>query len=219
MVKRKKGWASYRGKFPSLKLGRMVRWKSYLLRDYLYHLEFDARVLSYDENPLEVRYTRAGQAQSFATDLVVQRQGARELIKLIHDQDPPCPGDGAAQLPALPILPPGYELRVVTESEVRRQPHLNNIKLLWRYARTPVNAPAHELLCLDFFGGAEPARLGELIDFFRGRHLTEREVFTLIFHGILCADLAAPLTLMSTVHLSPPPETSRKGEPRCGTTG
>lgn len=207
MVKRKKGWTSYRGKFPSLKLGRMVRWKSYLLRDYLYHLEFDGRVLSYDENPLEVRYTRAGQAQSFATDLVVQRQGARELIKLIHDQDLPCPGDGAAQLHIIPSLPPRYEFRVVTESEVRQQPHLNNIKMLWRYARTPADVPANQLLCLDFFGGAESARLGELIDFFRGRRLTEREAFSLIFHGILCADLAAPLTRMSTVRLSAASET------------
>lgn len=219
MVKRKKGWAAYRGKFPSLKLGRMVRWKSYLLRDYLFLLEFDGEVLSYDESPVEVKYTYGGQQQSFITDLVIQRQDTRELLKLIRDEEPAYTKGFAVQLLTVPSLQPGYELRVVTESYVRRQPYLNNIKMLWRYARTPVSDPAYQLFCLDFFGGVTSARLGDLIDFFRERSLTEREVFSLIFHGLLCADLTTPLTRITTVNLSAASETSWKGELGCRITG
>jgi hypothetical protein len=218
MVKRKKDWAAYRGKFPSLKLGRMVLWKSYLLRDYLYLLEFDAEVLSYDENRLEVKYTCAGQPQSFTADLVVQRQDTRELIQLTRDESESPRKGSAPQLRTVPALPQGYELRVVTEANVRRQPRLNNIKILWRYAHTPVSNPAHQLLCLDYFRGIATARLGELIDFFRGRGLTEREVFSLIFHRFLFANLNAPLTRITTVSLPKGAETSWKEASGCRTT-
>lgn len=219
MTIRKKGWACYRGKFPSLKLGRTVRWKSYLLRDYLYLLEFDPGVLSYEESPLEVNYTRARQRLSFTADLVVQRQGVCEFVKLVRDKDLSCPEGDATRLPVGSDLLPGYVLCVITESDVRRQPRLNNIKILWRYARAPISAPEHYLLCLNFFGRSAYARLGELVDFFRGRRFTEREVFSLIFHGILRVDMTAPLTRMTVVHLAVASETSVKGGSGCKITG
>ena len=49
------------GKFPSIKNGRMVWWESQIERDYLYLLEIDPDVVSYEEQPLKIRYYLDGE--------------------------------------------------------------------------------------------------------------------------------------------------------------
>jgi hypothetical protein len=62
MVGRKKGWLTYRGKFAALKSNGTVLWKSTVVRDYLYLLEFDQGVLTYENCLLEIHYTHAGES-------------------------------------------------------------------------------------------------------------------------------------------------------------
>jgi hypothetical protein len=45
------------GKFPSLKMNRVIWWESQLERDYIYLLEIDPEVLSYSEQPFTISYT------------------------------------------------------------------------------------------------------------------------------------------------------------------
>lgn len=50
------------------------------------------------------------------------------------------------------------EFVVVTELRIRAQPRLNNIKLLYKYARVPLSL-SNYLDCLQYFHSTEPIRL------------------------------------------------------------
>jgi hypothetical protein len=201
MGSRKKGWASYRGKFPSLKLGRVVLYKSLLVRDYLYLLEFDPEVNLYQEDPLEITYNCADEVRAFAPDLLVCRPNRRQLIKLSYDECPhegECPGQLRALDRACRRL--GYEYGLIAATVVGRQPFLNNVKALWKYAGVPVEAPQYQLLCMEFFRHREIAQLGDVIEFFESQGASAREVFALAFRGVLFADMNSPLTKQSLIH-------------------
>lgn len=198
MVGRKKGWSTYRGKFAALKSNGPVLWKSQLVRDYLYLLEYNQDVLTYENCALEVHYTHAGESYILAPDLRVCRRDSLQLIKLISGRDE-TDSSGAVHLPAALSRVEDYDLRILTESEVRQQPFLNNVKLLWRYARVPVEGPQLQLICRNFFMSGGRVPLCELIEFFTHRHLSEAEVFALIFRRILSVDMTTPLTRLSPV--------------------
>lgn len=211
MVGRKKGWLTYRGKFAALKSNGTVLWKSMVVRDYLYLLEFYTDVLSYENCPLEVHYTHAGESHVLTPELRVRRKDSLQLVKIISGWEPT---DGR-----LWVRPPsglnsveGYDLSILTDSEVRRQPFLNIVKALWRYARVPVDAPQYQLLCHDFFRGRGCVPLGELTEFFTRRHLSAAHVFALIFHGILSVDMTSPLTRRSSVSYTGAGAALQKGE-------
>ena len=201
MVGGKKGRAGYRGKFPSIKLGRIVLYKLLLVRDYLYLLEFDPDVVTYQETPFEITYSVPGGVLTFTPDLLVCRAcGRRQLLKLSYDEIP-ADGEAARRLRALARACGrlGYEFRLVPASAVLRQPFLGNVKALWKYASEPVDAPQHQLLCLEFFSRAGAAPLGDLIEFFESRGESARAVFALIFRGVLRADMNAPLNRRSLI--------------------
>ena len=199
MVGRKKGWSTYRGKFAALKSNGTVRWKSSLVRDYLYLLDYDHDVLTYENCPLEIHYTRAGESHVLTPDLRVCRKDSLQLVKLVSGGEQ-TDRRGGFCLPVGLNQVEGYELKILTESEVRQQPFLNNVKVLWRYARVPVEAPQYQLLCLDFFRGQGHAPLSELIEFFARLRLSEAEIFALIFRGVLSIDMTTPLTRRSLVN-------------------
>jgi hypothetical protein len=198
MVGRKKGWLTYRGKFAALKSNGTVLWKSQLVRDYLYLLEHDRDVLTYENYPFEVHYTHAGESHVLTPDLRVRRKDSLQLVKLVSSKDQ-TDGRGEFRPPVGLNRVEGYDLSILTELEVRQQPFLNNVKVLWRYARVPVEAPQYQLLCCDFFRGQGRAPLSELIAFFARLRLSEAEVFALIFRGVLSIDMTTPLTRRSPV--------------------
>jgi hypothetical protein len=200
MVGRKKGWSTYRGKFAALKSKSMVLWKSQLVRDYLYLLEYDKDVLTYENCPVEVNYTYAGESHVLIPDLRVRRRNTLQLVKLVSSRDlTNC--EGEVCLPAAPKQVEGYDLIILRELEVRQRPFLDNVKILWRYARVQVEAPQYQFLCLDFFRCRDyaPLSLGEVIKFFARHHLSEKEVFALLFHGTLSVDMKTELTLSSLI--------------------
>lgn len=199
MVGRKKGWLTYRGKFAALKSNGTVLWKSTVVRDYLYLLEHDKDVLTYENCPLEVHYTYAGESHVLTPELRVRRKNSLQLVKIVSVREQ-TDGTEGLHLPVGLNSVEGHDLRILMESEVRQQPFLNNIKALWRYARVPVKVPQYQLLCHDFFRGQGCVSLGELTEFFTRHHLSAAQVFALIFHGMLSVDMTVPLTRRSPVN-------------------
>jgi hypothetical protein len=80
------------------------------------------------------------------------------------------------------------------------QPRLNNIKLLWRYARTPI-APQHQILCQELLSGCRQIRFAEAIRFFEAHGVTREVVYALIYRGVLATDLMQPLDAAATIYL------------------
>jgi hypothetical protein len=204
------GTRSLIGKFPSLKVGRIVWYESLLERDYMYLLEIDSDVISYREQPGRIYYTLEGRRHRYTPDLLVERKSEKQIVevklkkvaekeeyrRLFHIAGETCCREG-------------YEFRVATDEMIRLQPRLNGVKLLYKYARTPL-LPQHQIGCHEFFTAEQEAPLGEVARFFASRGIGQQVVYALIFRGVLSVDLMRPLTRDAVVRLSIPAHAERK---------
>lgn len=123
----------FRGKFPSLKLNRMVHWESILERDAILHFEYHPLILSYQEQPsIEIYYDKEGEQRRYfpdfrltfrdGEDLYIEVKPLRMLvIKAIHDK---------LQAVAIRFEEQGRRFRIMTEDDIRRQPLLENLQRL-----------------------------------------------------------------------------------------
>ena len=123
----------FRGKFPSLKLNRMVHWESMLERDAILHFEYHPLVVSYQEQPsIEIYYDKHGEQHRYfpdfrltfrdGEDLYVEIKPSRVLAtKVVRDK---------LQAVAKRFEEQGRRFRVMTEDDIRRQPLLMNLQKL-----------------------------------------------------------------------------------------
>ena len=57
-------------------------WESQIERDFIYLLEFDSEVLSYQEQPLRIQYVRDGRVHKYTPDFLVKRANRRQIIEV-----------------------------------------------------------------------------------------------------------------------------------------
>lgn len=198
------------GKFPSYKTGKTVWWESKLERDYLYLLEFDSDVRSYKEQPVRIVFELNGLIRRYTPDFLVERTNKKQLVE-VKPQEKVFKGDGKQRYLTISRVcrSRGYQFRILTEAEIRRQPRLRNIKLFYKYARTVI-APQHQILCKEFFRDKTSAPLREIIKYFTDREVNPSVVYALLFHTILVVDIMQPITLDSVVRLAGPTPITRK---------
>ena len=120
------------GKFPSLKLNKIVWWESQIERDYIFLLEIDPEVITYTEQPLRLQYQFKGKAHHYTPDFLVEKPNSTQIIEVKPEEKL----TKEETLLLFQIVAPlfheaGYEFVVVTDNMIRSQPKLDNIKLLW----------------------------------------------------------------------------------------
>src|SRR5919206_3283789 len=125
-------------KFPSIKLKRVVKCESPLERDYVYLLEF-GRANFYEEQPLRIRYYMDGDKRHYTPDFLVE-MGDKKLIvevkpavKIVEEEY-----QTLFRIVSQICRQEGYDFVVVTDHMIRVQPRLQNIKILYRYAKMPL---------------------------------------------------------------------------------
>src|SRR5215467_695338 len=70
------------GRFPSVKMGRVVWWESQIERDYIYLLEIDPDVLAYKEQPFRVKLELFGSLRSYVPDFLVVRKSRKQIVEV-----------------------------------------------------------------------------------------------------------------------------------------
>ena len=191
------------GKFASVKTGRVAWYESLLERDYMYLLDYEGDVSYWHEQPLRIRFSHGGKVHRYTPDLEVHRASQKQLIEVKpkHQVDS---GKWDVLFRAASSIceQEGYEFLVVTDEIIRMQPRLENVKLLWKYARTPV-LPQHQLICDQFFQRrkGELVTLGDLVQLFKRKHLPPQTLYSLLFWGALDCDLMQPLDQCSRIIL------------------
>ena len=181
------------GKFASVKMGRIAWYESLLERDYMYLLDFDPHVTYWHEQPFKIRYVLDGKTHNYTPDLEVHR-GTKKQVVEVKSQEQVDSGEFDIVFRAATSIceDEGYEYVVVTDRTIRQQPKLDNIKKLWKYARTPL-LPQHQLLCAEFFQANEEVELGDLLSFFKSKNVVAQVVYAMMFWGILTFSLIEPL--------------------------
>lgn len=184
-----------RGDFPSLKLGRMVRYGSTIERDLLYFLEYRQAVTWYCEQPRTIeqilldgqrhRYTPDYEVHD-GTDRVLVECKPEALLETPHAQQQRQMGLHWAENN-------GYRFVTYTDTELRAGQHLNNLKLLWRYARLQDTTTAPRILA--HLREQKHCTVDDLCDQFQlAPYAVMPQVCFLLFHHHLQIDLNQAFT-------------------------
>jgi hypothetical protein len=193
------------GKFPSLKLGRMVWWESPVERDYIHLLEADGAVSFYKEQPLRIHFVLDGKEYFYTPDFLVKRYRKIQIVevkpeKKIHSEE----NQRRFRAAFKACLQRGYEFIVATDTIIRLQPRLDNIKLFWKYSRTPLDSLRYYLYCQELFSQRNEIALEELFHLFALKGVSKRVIYALLYRGVLRVDLMKPIGNVSTVSLQNP---------------
>lgn len=195
-IPRKYHGSTNRGVFPSLRMARGVEYESGLERDYFFWLEFENDVLSYEQQPFRIRFLHEHETRAYVPDLVVFREGKTQLVE-IKPFDRVSEERNLMRFAAAQeyCQAKNFEFVVVTERQIRVKPVLDNIKLLFRYARTITSLP---------YGSAELAKhllrsrtpFDAIVKHYANHYQDEAKtiVMALLFRQVIQVDMTQPLT-------------------------
>jgi hypothetical protein len=191
------------GTFPSLKLRRLVWWESPVERDYIHLLEPDRTVKYYQEQPLKIRYVLDGKEHFYTPDFMIWRGLKIQIVEVkpeskIYQEK----YQHLFMMAGQACNEAGYEFLVVTDTMIRVQPKLNNIKTFRRYARVPINSPQHLHHCKDIFSRRSEMALGEVLESLAVKQVYKPTVYGLLYWGILETNLLEPVNKDSRIRLT-----------------
>lgn len=92
----------------------------------------------------------------------------------------------------------GWTFVVLTESEIRREPILSNIKLLYGYARESFSIGEYRD-CWEIARSLVPASLAEIGEALDKHKIRRNVLFKLLFHNLAEIDIQQPITANSTI--------------------
>lgn len=136
-----KSFRSVTGRFPSMINGRCMSYESKLERDYFLRLEFDPKILSYEEQPLKVPGTFDGLSIVYIPDCLVTYRDERHplLVELKYEKELAEKADKLdrkfARLREY-AAENEMEFNLVTEKDVY-DTALENYRLIYRFAKVP----------------------------------------------------------------------------------
>lgn len=190
------------GKFPSIKVGSQVWFESPLERDYIHLLEADSAVIFYEAQSIRINYTLDGRKHFYTPDFFVKRSNGIKIIEVKPESKVSKESNQFIfQIAYRVCCDKGWEFLVVTDTLIRRQPKLDNLKSLWKYARIPINSHKYQLYCQEFFQARSEIALGMLFDLFALKGVSKEVVYGLLYWGIIEIDLMQPLNKESVIRL------------------
>lgn len=138
------------GKYPGWKSGRMHQWETTGELNAFRLLDCDPDVTRFSEQPCKILYVVDSELKCHYPDVYVEaRRGERGLWEVKADSRAAQPEITArTKLLAGELERYGFTYRVVLDSEVGRQPRLQNAKLLLHYGRGEVEALIQEQIQL-----------------------------------------------------------------------
>lgn len=133
------------GKFPSIKMGKMIAFESLLERDLIYLLDYEEDVEWFEEQPLTIEYLYEAKLLHYTPDFHLIEKGRDILIeckpeKFVARRENRRKADVARRW----CLQHDWEYRIVTELHIRSGFRLQNVKILTRYARADVSLAMRE---------------------------------------------------------------------------
>lgn len=162
--------------------------------DYKYLLDFDSMVDSFEEQPFRIRYVLDGKTRHYTPDMLVLTKDGRRLVVEVKPKSKVSTPKNDLLFRIVTALceAEDHKFVVVTVEMIRQQPRLNNVKALWKYARTRLH-PQHQIYCSELFLTREKVTLGEVFEFFESKGVGKHVVYALLFWGALSFEVMQPL--------------------------
>jgi hypothetical protein len=194
------------GSVPSRKLGRMIHYESLIERAYIYLLEYDPLVVSYEEQPCTIAYRTEGKERSYTPDFAVHWQDHQQSLvecKPTSKVDGP---ENALKWTAARLWCKqyGYTFALVTETALHEHEHdmlLSNIQTLAVHAHQRLTVQAKEYLLKTLYAEPSPLSVAEYVQ--RTPNLRPAVVRSCLWHllytGEIFTDLTKPLHPVTTL--------------------
>jgi hypothetical protein len=180
-------------------MGRNIWNESILERDLIFQMEYDRDVVSYREQAVRIFFELDGKRRFYTPDFSCELRNRRPQIIEVKPKAKLSSWFKQLYRIITPICDrEGFDFLVYTEFQIRIQPLLDNIKCLWKYARTPIY-PFHQVLCHDCFSTRTQRTLCEVFEFFAKRAVDKQVVLALLYWGVISTDLMIPLGADSPV--------------------
>jgi len=153
------------GKFPSIKMKRMVGYQSLIERDFIYLLDFDPAVTTYSEQPLTIHYEAENKARRYTPDFAFTHSGRAYLVECKHHQFIKPDENGPKWVAARRwCTARGITFVVVTEAVIRAGYRLENVKLLTDYARYSIDEATTRAVLGTIAASPDPLTVAELME-------------------------------------------------------
>lgn len=181
------------GKYPSIKMKRMMQWESVHEENAMRLCDSDPEVISFSEQPCVIRYVMCGKAHLHYPDLLVIKHSGPYLLEVKTLAD--ALSKEVAERTALLMseLPKhGYQYCVVSAEELSIEPRLSNIKQLLKLGKDPVT-----LLQVEYFRRHFARHTNCLWGDFTG---LLKPLSRLILDGYLKIDLSQPLQKNTAIY-------------------
>jgi len=179
------------GKFPSIKMGRMIAFESLIERDFLYLIDYAKEVEWFEEQPLTIKYQYEGETRHYTPDFHLIEKGREVLIECKPEKFVLSVENQRKAIAARAWCAcRGWEYRVVSDREIRKGARLTNIRLLTRYARILVSPCIQEFIYELLRGGKEMsiAEISAMI-FPKDPLFMVGSILHLAFHHKICVPL------------------------------
>ncbi len=182
------------GKYPSIKMKRMMQWESVHEENAMRLCDADPEVISFSEQPCVIRYVMRGKGHLHYPDLLMIKQSGSYLLEVKTLAD--AQSKEVAERTALLMceLPKhGYQYCLVTAEELSTEPRLSNVKQLLKLGKDPVTLAQVEYFRRHF------ATHGNCV----WRDFTDtllKPLSRLILDGYLKIDLSQPLQKNTAIY-------------------
>jgi hypothetical protein len=128
------------GRFPSIKMGRMIAFESLLERDFIYLLDYDPEVEWFEEQPMKIEYEHETKQLYYTPDFHLFERGKHVLVeckpeRFVETEENRRKFAMAGEWCRVS----DWEFRLITDQQVRSGYRLQNVKLLAQYARQKIS--------------------------------------------------------------------------------
>ncbi|OQS30421.1 TnsA endonuclease N-terminal domain-containing protein [Chromobacterium violaceum] len=188
-----------RGRFPSTKAGRMLSFEQLLERDALYLFEFCPLVVEIREQPFRFHYSDGCKVRRYTPDFALTLKDGSQVIVEVKPARSLARPDIQAKIMAIQeaMKRQGYRYLILSDSTIRQEPRLENLKCLHPYLRHPISLE-QRLAVRNLPGHGNPLSIEQCalsVGSFSA-------VLTLVAHGMLRVDYFQPIRSSSLVSLS-----------------
>ncbi|WP_228061929.1 TnsA endonuclease N-terminal domain-containing protein [[Phormidium] sp. LEGE 05292] len=176
-----------------------IWFESLIERDYMYLLEIDPDVESYRSQPLTISYTISNKQLKYTPDFLVKRKKFQQIVEIKPESKVHSPKNIRLFRCVAPLCQEqGYSFVVVTDKMIRVQPLLDNVKLLYRYAREPLTYKNY-IDCHQYFKERISTSLQAAQQDLTTKQISFKILMKLIFSGVLETDLMKPINSESLI--------------------
>jgi hypothetical protein len=187
------------GRFSSCKMKTSIWYKSVLQRDFMYWLEFDPDVVSYTTSTMPLEYYNRGKEELYYPDFQVIRHRKKQVVDLQLQKAI----ESKKYRRLYPLLynvcrDAEWEYTALTELQVKQEPTISNIKLLYRYARENFSIDEYEN-CLSILKSTVPASLSEICELLDCQNIRKNVLFKLLFYSFVEINLKESINADSQI--------------------